>query len=112
MKLFIRVVYTGYCEKCVISRDECDSSSVMHLEKCLKTHTRKCFKRVAPAYKKKSVFLKWSNMLAILYTFREVFKNTFERKGSVHGPTVFFISKDGNSISKDICVLGRKKVGK
>ena len=37
-------------EKCIISGNECDSSSVKHLEKCLKTFVIKLFKRVVPVF--------------------------------------------------------------
>ena len=37
-------------EKCIISGNECDDSSVKHLEKCLKTYVIKLFKRVVPVF--------------------------------------------------------------
>ena len=39
----------SYFEKSVISGSGCDSSSVMHLKKCLKTHIVKMFKRTVHA---------------------------------------------------------------
>lgn len=41
--MFMRVVHAVYFKKCVISGFECDSSSVMHLEKCLKRNITKMF---------------------------------------------------------------------
>ena len=41
--LFIRVVHEEYFEKCVISENGYDSSSIMHLGKCLKTRIIKMF---------------------------------------------------------------------
>lgn len=62
--------------------------------------------------KKKKCFCEVKQCVDHSIYIREVFKNTFKRKESVRGPTVLFISKVGDSIFKDICVIGGKKVEK
>ena len=77
-----------------------------------KTHNKNVLKEWHPLTTKKAFFLSEANdVFDILYTLREVFKDTFKKK-SVHSPRSFLILKDGYSISKDICVPSRKKCGR